>query len=284
MEFLKKMPASIPEAERARLRTQATDAYNNDFLPAWRKLLAYMETTYAVHVRPSIGISSLANGREDYAILIRRLTTTNATPEEIHKTGLAEVDRIEAEMLAIARQTGFQGSVSELEVKLANDPEQRFRSKDEMLMYCRNAAKIIEPQLPNQFKHIPMLLYGIRAIPEDREQAVRVAELGHLDGGVVDGRDVLELDDLAIRLVDHVLGSLGPEVLGAVLALVHRARRFARGRERMVEGLHCGPAGRREEHETVAGAPLEDLDRIAVPREAAPARADDAQTNAIIGA
>ena len=53
-------------------------------------------------------------------------------------------------MLAIARQTGFQGAVSELEVKLANDPEQKFHSKDEMLAYCRNAAKIIEPELPNQ--------------------------------------------------------------------------------------------------------------------------------------
>ncbi len=171
LEFLKKMPATIPEAERNRLRTQATEAYEKDFLPAWRKLLDYMQTNYSGHVRPGIGISSLKNGKEDYAILIRRLTTTNATPEEIHKTGLAEVGRIEAEMLAIARQTGFQGSVSELEVKLANDPEQRFHSKDEMLMYCRNAAKIIEPQLPNQFKHIPLLLYGIRAIPEDREQA-----------------------------------------------------------------------------------------------------------------
>ena len=85
--------------------------------------------------------------------------------------GEAEVKRIEDEMLAIARQTGFNGSVSELEVKLAAMPEQRFHSKDEMLAYCRNAAKVIEPELPNQFKHIPMLLYGIRAIPEDREQA-----------------------------------------------------------------------------------------------------------------
>jgi uncharacterized protein (DUF885 family) len=93
------------------------------------------------------------------------------TPEEIHKIGEAEVARIEGEMLAIARQTGFTGSVSELEVKLANDPEQKFHSKDEMLVYCRNAAKIIEPELPNQFKHIPFMLYGIRAIPEDREQA-----------------------------------------------------------------------------------------------------------------
>jgi len=169
LEFLKKMPTSIPEAERTRLRKQATEAFENDFRPAWRKYLDFMQTTYAAHVRPQIGITSLKE--EDYAILIRRLTTTSMTPEEIHKIGEAEVDRIEGEMLAIARQTGFTGSVSELEVKLADDPAQKFHSKDEMLAYCRNAAKIIEPELPNQFKHIPMLLYGIRAIPEDREQA-----------------------------------------------------------------------------------------------------------------
>jgi uncharacterized protein (DUF885 family) len=168
--FLKKMPGSIPAAEQDRLRKQATEAYENDFRPAWRKALEYMQTTYSAHVRPTVGISSLANGKDDYRILIRRMTTTNETPEEIHRIGLAEVDRIEAEMLGIARQTGFQGSVSDLEVKLANDPEQRFHSKDEMLIYCRNVAKIVEPELPNQFKHIPLLLYGIRAIPEDREQ------------------------------------------------------------------------------------------------------------------
>ena len=171
LEFLKKMPASIPENERTRLRKEATETFENNFRPAWHKYLDYMQTTYSSHVRPGIGISTLPNGNEDYAILIRRLTTTNATPQEIHKIGEAEVNRIEAEMQEIARQTGFQGTVSELEVKLANDPEQRFHSKDEMLVYCRNAAKIIEPELPNQFKHIPLLLYGIRAIPPDREQA-----------------------------------------------------------------------------------------------------------------
>jgi uncharacterized protein (DUF885 family) len=171
LAFIQKMPANIPEADRERLRKEGADAFENDFRPAWRKVLAYMQTTYLPKVRPGIGIGSLPGGAEAYAILIRRLTTTQATPEEIHRIGEAEVKRIEDEMLAIARQTGFSGSVSELEVKLADMPEQRFHSKDEMLVYCRNAAKIIEPELPNQFKHIPMLLYGIRAIPEDREQA-----------------------------------------------------------------------------------------------------------------
>lgn len=171
LTFLKKMPASIPEAERERLRKQATDTFENDFRPAWRKLLAYMQNTYLPKARPGVGIGSLKGGAEAYRVLIRRLTTTNMTPEEIHRIGEAEVKRIEDEMLAIARQTGFNGSVSELEVKLAEMPEQRLHSKDEMLAYCRNAAKIIEPELPGQFKHIPLLLYGIRAIPEDREQA-----------------------------------------------------------------------------------------------------------------
>jgi uncharacterized protein (DUF885 family) len=169
--FIQKMPTNIPEADRERLRKEGADAFENDFRPAWRKLLAYMQTTYLPKARAGIGIGSLPDGAASYAILIRRLTTTQAKPEEIHRIGLAEVDRIEGEMLAIAKQTGFQGSVSELEVKLADMPEQKFHSKDDMLAYCRNAAKIIEPELPNQFKHIPMLLYGIRAIPEDREQA-----------------------------------------------------------------------------------------------------------------
>ena len=42
---------------------------------------------------------------------------------------------------------------------------------DELVEHCRNIAKIIEPQLPNQFRHIPMLLYGVRPIPAEREAA-----------------------------------------------------------------------------------------------------------------
>jgi prolyl oligopeptidase len=171
LAFLKKLPPSISEADRTRLRDQATAAFNDQFHPAWSKWLAYMQTTYLPKARPNIGISSVPGGPAAYQTLIRRSTTTTSTPEEIHRLGLAEVDRIEAEMQAIARQSGFNGTVSELELKLADAPEQRFHSKDEMLAYCRNAAKIIEPELPGQFKHIPPLLYGIRAIPEDREQA-----------------------------------------------------------------------------------------------------------------
>lgn len=167
----RKMPSNFPEDQQKKLHDEATASYEHEFLPAWQKWVNYMKTTYAPKERPLVGLSSLPKGEEYYAILVRRLTTTNETPEEIHRTGEAEVTRLEAEMLAAARETGFSGTLQEFEKKLDAMPEQHFQSKDDMLIYCRNVAKIIEPELPNQFKHIPVLLYGVRAIPEDREQA-----------------------------------------------------------------------------------------------------------------
>jgi uncharacterized protein (DUF885 family) len=164
-------PSNFPPEQQKKLRGEGIAAYEKEFVPAWQKLLEFLQTKYAASERPEIGLSSLPNGRADYAILVRRLTTTNTAPEQIHKIGESEVARLEAEMLAVARETGFSGSLSEFDKKLQDSTEQHFRSKDEMLIYCRNVAKIIEPELPNQFKHIPLLLYGIRAIPEDREKA-----------------------------------------------------------------------------------------------------------------
>jgi uncharacterized protein (DUF885 family) len=178
-------PSNFPQEQQTKLRDEAVASYEKEFVPAWKKLLEFLQTTYAPKARPQIGLSSLPGGREDYAILVRRLTTTNTSPDEIHKIGEMEVQRIETEMLAVARETGFTGTISEFDKKLDGDPAQHFRSKDEMLIFCRNVAKIIEPELPNQFKHIPMMLYGVRAIPEDREQATASnAEAPAPDGSV----------------------------------------------------------------------------------------------------
>ncbi len=167
----RRFPPEMPDSEQQRLRTQGREAYEQQFLPAWRKLDAYVSGRYAAGARPQIGLSSIPGGRDAYAVCIRRLTTTTLSPEEIHKIGESEVKRIEGEMQAIARETGFNGTLEEFEAKLHAAPEQRFHSKEEMLAYCRNIALIVEPQLPNQFKNIPGLLFGIRPIPSDREAA-----------------------------------------------------------------------------------------------------------------
>jgi uncharacterized protein (DUF885 family) len=165
-----RIPASVPAAEQERLRAAAIAAYTTEFQPAWKRLHDYMVGPYLAKARPLVGIGSLPGGKAYYQTLIRRLTTTNRTPEEIHALGLKEVDRIEAAMAATIRETGFTGTVAEFSRHLDETPSMHFASKDDMLIYCRNVAKIIEPELPNQFKRIPIMLFGVRAIPEDREK------------------------------------------------------------------------------------------------------------------
>ncbi|HYO82030.1 MAG TPA: DUF885 domain-containing protein [Bryobacteraceae bacterium] len=162
----RQMPAALPESERNRVKADAAKAYSDSFLPAWRRLLGFFEGTYAPRARGAIALTSVSEGQKLYAAQVRSMTTTNLSPEQIHEIGKQEVERIEKEMLAIARSQSFTGSLHEFEKKIASMPEQRFRSKEEMLIYCRNAAKVIEPELPRLFRRIPRLIYGIRAIPE----------------------------------------------------------------------------------------------------------------------
>jgi uncharacterized protein (DUF885 family) len=168
---IRKFPPTIPPAEQERLRAAAIAAYEKQFVPAWHKLHDYLIATYLPHVRPTDSISSLPDGRKDYAILVRRLTTTAVSPEEIHSLGEHEVARIEAQMQGILTGTGFHGTLREFAQSLEASPEQHFKTKEEMLAYCRNIAMIIIPELPNQFRHIPVLLFGVRPIPSDREAA-----------------------------------------------------------------------------------------------------------------
>ena len=167
----RRFPASIPAAEQSKLRAQASDAFQHRFLPAWRKYRDYIAGNYASHARAGVGIGSIPGGAGDYKILVHLYTTTNSTPEEIHKLGLAEVERIEAEMRGVLREAGVNGSISAYEHQLESAPEQHFHNKEEMLAYCRNIAKIVEPRLPDLFQHFPGLLYGVRPIPEEREAA-----------------------------------------------------------------------------------------------------------------
>jgi len=164
-------PMNIPQAEQTRLRAQAGDVYDQRFVPAWRKYRDYLTTKYLPRARTTAGVGGIPNGRAAYEILARFYTTTNTSPEEIHKLGLAEVQRIESEMQTLMRQAGIGGSIADFERQLEASPDQHFHSKEEMLAYCRNVAKIVEPDLPNQFKRIPQLLYGIRIIPLEREAA-----------------------------------------------------------------------------------------------------------------
>ena len=165
----RKFPDTFAESDKQRLLGAATVAYNETFLPAWKKFRRFLAQDYLPGVRREIGVTTLEDGEERYASLIRHYTTSDLTARQVHELGLREVERIEKEMLVVARETAFEGDLAGFEKQLRESPEQRFTSKQDMLVYCRNVAKLVDPELPRFFRRLPRAPVGIRPIPADRE-------------------------------------------------------------------------------------------------------------------
>jgi uncharacterized protein (DUF885 family) len=121
--FVQKMEAgkSIPEGRRAELAAQAEKIVATQVYPVWKKAIATLQSQLP-RSNDDAGLWRLKGGPAAYAYFLRRYTTTNLTPDQIHQIGLAEVARIEKEMDDIFRRLGrANGSLKERIAKLEQD-------------------------------------------------------------------------------------------------------------------------------------------------------------------
>lgn len=127
------MPASIGEADRARVGQAYRRAVAETVLPAYRRLATFLKTEYLPAARASVGITAIPGGKAMYLHLVRSSTTENdLSPEAIHALGLKEIDRITKEMEAAKEEAGFRGTLEQFRAFLRNDP--RFKFRDEAAM------------------------------------------------------------------------------------------------------------------------------------------------------
>ncbi len=159
-------PASVAEADRARLRAEGAAAVREGPVAAYRELLAFYEREYLPAARTTIGASALPRGREYYAWLVRSFTTLEVTPEEVHRIGLAEVARIRAEMEGVMRKAGHGGDFASFLAFLRTDPRFYARTPEELLKQASWIAKRMDGKLPSLFATLPRLPYGVEPVPD----------------------------------------------------------------------------------------------------------------------
>jgi len=160
------MPDSIPNQEQQRLRALARKTITETVLPAYRKLDKYFSATYLPASRESIGLSELPNGLEWYEYLARRFTTTQMSPDDIHRLGLNEVRRIRDEMQKIIDGLDFGGSFDDFLVFLRTDPQFYFDNPDDLYQAYLATSKRIDPELVKLFGKLPRMPYGVKPIPD----------------------------------------------------------------------------------------------------------------------
>jgi uncharacterized protein (DUF885 family) len=165
----RRFPSDMSAADQDRLRAQSREAYEQHFVPSWKKFETFLRDTYRKRARAQTALSSLPDGRVAYAALIHAYTTTRMTPEQIHQLGVQEVARVEKEMSGLAQAAGFTGPVTEFEKQLGDRPGMRFSSQAEMIQYAREVLMRLQPALPRLFLRVPKMAVDVRPIPADRE-------------------------------------------------------------------------------------------------------------------
>lgn len=171
LDAFRELPSFIGAGNHARLRSEARNAYVDHVVPAFERLYEYVVSRYLPACRESVGASALPDGASIYAYLVRRNTTTDLTPTQIHEIGLREVGRLRAEMEAVMRESGFAGTFSEFKEFLRMDPQFYWSRAEDLVNGYRVIGKKTDPQLGRLFGRLPRLPYGVLAVPAYREES-----------------------------------------------------------------------------------------------------------------
>jgi uncharacterized protein (DUF885 family) len=178
----KKYPAEISPEDQQRLTQQITAAIDTEVIPAYKSFASFLSTEYAPHGRTTLAVTSLPDGEKRYQNDIYGRTTTHMSPDEIHKLGLSEIERIQSEMLVIAKKEGF-ADLASFRASLKTNPKYIPTSADQILDDFRHYIAQMEPKLPNLFTLLPKSPVTVEAIP-----AFQAAAATHYVTGTPDGK------------------------------------------------------------------------------------------------
>ncbi len=156
--------------------------------PALDRQIAAMEQLKPMS-RPGDGAWRLTDGAAIYAEALRQATTTNFSPDEVHRLGLQQVADLSAQLDTILREAGYtRGTVGERLAALNTDPSQLYANTDagraELLAGLNEDVKSMYAKLPQAFATIPDAALEIRRVPPEIQDG---ASNGYYRRAALDG-------------------------------------------------------------------------------------------------
>jgi uncharacterized protein (DUF885 family) len=97
--------------------------------------------------------------------MIRKFTTLDLTPQQIHETGLSEVARIKGLMQTTMQKTGFKGTLPEFMTFLRTDPQFYAKTPHELLADATYVLKKMDGKLKETIGTLPRFRHGVIAVP-----------------------------------------------------------------------------------------------------------------------
>lgn len=157
-------PADQLTAFRTDLRTAVVDGIR----PALERYRARIrdELLPAARAGDQIGLGALPDGEACYQALIRDHTTLDRTADELHATGLAELERIHAEFRELGMRVFGTSDLAEIFVHLRTDPALHFASAEEIRTTAEQSLRAAEAAVPKWFGQVPLSSCSVDLVPD----------------------------------------------------------------------------------------------------------------------
>jgi uncharacterized protein (DUF885 family) len=159
------MPSSIPDAERPGLIGEGQTVIREEVAPAFAKLHDFVRDEYIPNARTTTAAEALPDGKTYYEAKIREYTTLDLSAEEIHRIGLQEVARIDADMKATMKKAGWEGDFQGFLDFLKNDPQFYARTPYELIAKSAYVANKVNGQLKFVIGLLPRYRFTIVPTP-----------------------------------------------------------------------------------------------------------------------
>jgi len=170
----------------ARARKIAVD----QVVPALQRQIAELQAERTTSTDIA-GMWSRPHGDEYYRWALKASTTTNMSPDEVHRMGLEQLARLHGRMDPILKSLGYtQGTIGERMQALAKDPRYKFsegdKGREEIKAYIAQSITKIRSVLPRAFNTlVPGHLEVKRMSPEQEPGAPGAyGGAGSIDGKI----------------------------------------------------------------------------------------------------
>lgn len=154
------------EADRERVREVVREVV----YPADRRYLEAISGEYLAATREQPGLVSAPNGEALYRHAIRKWTTLDMDPRDVHQVGLDELASIDEERRAIARSEGFGDDVVAYRQSLSDDPANRATTKEELVARAMEDIGRAAAVAPSVFGRLPVAACEVRPVESFKEQ------------------------------------------------------------------------------------------------------------------
>jgi uncharacterized protein (DUF885 family) len=140
-------------AELAAFRHDLLAAIEDEVRPALARYRAVLATDILSVARPSSrpGLMHVPGGSVAYRHLVRHHTSLDLSADELHATGLAEVERIDAEFVALGRSVLGTRDLPGTLARLRSDPSLHFATREEIFAKATDALHTAQEAVPDWF-------------------------------------------------------------------------------------------------------------------------------------